>query len=42
VQEDYNSNNTRQLSVDEMAEMLLGLKYIQRALANGPEENGLR
>jgi UDP-glucose 4-epimerase len=42
VQEDYNSNNTRQLSVDEMAEMLLGLKYIQRVLANGPEENGLR
>ena len=41
VQEDYNSNNTRQLSVDEMAEMLLGLEYIQRALANGSEENGL-
>ena len=41
IQEDYNSNNTRQLSVDEMAEMLLGLKYIQRALTNGPEENGL-
>jgi UDP-glucose 4-epimerase len=41
IQEDYNSNNTRPRSVDEMAEMLLGLTYIQRALANGPEENGL-
>jgi len=39
VQEDYNSNNTRQLSVDEMVEMLLGLDYIQRALHNGPEEH---
>ena len=28
-QEDYNSHNTRRLSVDEMAEMLLGLEYVQ-------------
>jgi len=41
VKEDYNSNNTHQLSVDEMAEMLLKLKYIQRALRNGTEEKGL-
>ena len=39
--EDYNSNNTRQLSVDEMAKMLLRLDYIQWALHNGAEENGL-
>lgn len=31
-QEDYNSNNTRRLSVDEMVEMLLNLKYIQQEL----------
>ena len=40
-QEDYNSNNTYRLSVDEMVEMLLKLDYIQRALAGGSEENGL-
>ena len=28
-QEDYNSHNTRRLSVDEMAEMLRGLEYIR-------------
>ena len=31
--EDYNSHNTRRFSVDEMAEMLLGLEIVQRALA---------
>ena len=41
VPEDYNSNNTYRLSVDEMVEMLLKLDYIQRALHNGTEENGL-
>ncbi len=30
--EDYHSHNTRRLDVDEMAEMLLGLKYIQGEL----------
>jgi UDP-N-acetylglucosamine 4,6-dehydratase/5-epimerase len=30
--EDYHSHNTRRLDVDEMAEMLLGLKYIQEEL----------
>lgn len=40
-QEDYNSNNTRRLSVDEMVEMLLRLEYIQRALQNGSEEEAL-
>ena len=40
-QKDYNSNNTYRLSVDEMVEMLLKLDYIQRALSNGSEENGL-
>ena len=40
-QEDYNSNNTHRLSVDEMAEMLLQLDYIQRALQNGSEEKAL-
>jgi len=39
--EDYNSHNTRRLSVAEMAEMLLKLEYIQRALTNGLEGNGL-
>jgi UDP-N-acetylglucosamine 4,6-dehydratase len=33
LKDDYNSHNTRQLSVDEMAEMLLGLTIVQRALA---------
>jgi UDP-glucose 4-epimerase len=33
VKEDYNSHNTRRLSVDEMAEMLLSLDIIQRALS---------
>ena len=32
-QEDYNSHNTRRLSVDEMAEMLLGLEYIRGQMA---------
>ncbi len=40
-QEDYNSNNTYRLSIDEMVDMLLKLEYIQRALTNGSEENGL-
>ncbi|MCP4168946.1 MAG: polysaccharide biosynthesis protein [Chloroflexi bacterium] len=40
-QEDYNSDNTHRLSVDEMTEMLLKLTYIQRALTNGSEGNGL-
>ena len=31
--EDYNSHNTRRLSVDEMAEMLLSLEIVKRALA---------
>jgi len=39
--EDYNSHNTRRLSVTEMTEMLLKLEYIQRALTNGHEEKGL-
>ncbi len=30
--EDYHSHNTRRLNVDEMAEMLLGLKYVQEEL----------
>jgi UDP-glucose 4-epimerase len=33
VKEDYNSHNTKRLSVDEMAEMLLSLDIVQRALA---------
>lgn len=40
-QEDYNSHNTRRLSVEEMAEMLLKLEYIQQALKNGSEEKAL-
>ena len=31
--EDYNSHNTRRLSVDEMAQRLLSLEIVQRALA---------
>ena len=31
--EDYNSHNTTQLSVDEMAAMLRSLTIVQRALA---------
>jgi len=31
--EDYNSHNTKRLSVDEMAEMLLSLDIVHRALA---------
>jgi hypothetical protein len=31
--EDYNSHNTRRLAVDEMAEMLLSLGVVKRALA---------
>jgi len=30
--DDYHSHNTRRLNVDEMAEMLLGLKYVQDEL----------
>ncbi len=41
VPDDYNSNNTRRLSLEEMVDMLLKLDYIQRALGNGLEENGL-
>jgi UDP-glucose 4-epimerase len=33
--EDYNSHNTRRLCVDEVAEMLLRLDLVQRALAGG-------
>jgi UDP-glucose 4-epimerase len=33
VKDDYNSHNTTQLSVDGMAEMLLELDIVQRALA---------
>jgi UDP-glucose 4-epimerase len=33
LKEDYNSHNTRRLDVDEMAEMLLSLDYVQRALS---------
>jgi UDP-glucose 4-epimerase len=33
VKDDYNSHNTRQLSVDEMAQVLLQLPIVQRALA---------
>ena len=33
LEDDYNSHNTRQLSVDEMAEMLRGLSIVQRALS---------
>lgn len=33
VKEDYNSHNTRRLSVDEMAEMLMTLDIVKRALA---------
>ncbi len=35
-EEDYNSHNTRRLSVDEMAEMLLTLDYVRQELAGGP------
>lgn len=33
MKEDYNSHNTRRLSVDEMAQMLLSLDIVQSALA---------
>jgi len=33
VKDDYNSHNTKRLSVDEMAQMLLTLDIVQRALA---------
>ena len=36
--EDYNSHNTRRLSVDEMIEMLLKLECVQVALAGGQPE----
>ena len=35
LQEDYNSHNTRRLSVGEMVEVLLGLEYMQEALTEG-------
>ncbi|MBX7234911.1 MAG: polysaccharide biosynthesis protein [Caldilineales bacterium] len=37
-QEDYNSHNTRQLSLDEMARLLLTLDDVQRELANRQSE----
>jgi UDP-glucose 4-epimerase len=33
VKEDYNSHNTRRLSVDEVAGLLLELDIVRRALA---------
>lgn len=36
VAEEYSSHNTRQLGVDEMAGLLRGLEYIQRALRGEP------
>jgi UDP-glucose 4-epimerase len=33
VEDDYNSHNTKRLTVDEMAEMLLALEVVQRALS---------
>jgi UDP-glucose 4-epimerase len=33
VKDDYNSHNTKRLSVDEMSQMLLALDIVQRALA---------
>jgi UDP-glucose 4-epimerase len=33
LEDDYNSHNTSQLSVDQMAEMLRGLSIVQRALS---------
>jgi len=33
VKDDYNSHNTRQLSVDEMADMLRSLEIVRRAMA---------
>ena len=38
VKDDYNSHNTRQLSVDEMAGMLLSLGIVKRALAGEKPE----
>ncbi len=38
VKDDYNSHNTRRLSVDEMAEMLLHLDIVQRALGGEKPE----
>jgi len=32
IKDDFNSHNARRLSIDEMAEMLLGLDLVQRAL----------
>ena len=37
-QEDYNSHNTRRLTVDEMVEVLLRLDFIQEQLASWREE----
>jgi UDP-glucose 4-epimerase len=39
AKEDYNSHNTRRLTVDEMADMLLGLEMVQRARAGEPIES---
>lgn len=36
-QEDYNSNNTHRLSVDEMREMLLSLRYVQEQVTFMPQ-----
>ena len=33
MKDDYNSHNTKRLSVDEMADMLRSLDIVQRALA---------
>ena len=41
-QEDYNSHNTRRLSVDEMAEMLRGLDVYQGAVGQGQKSGGQR
>jgi UDP-glucose 4-epimerase len=40
-QEDYNSNNTRQLDVAEMAEVLRNLDYIREELASWPREQSV-
>ncbi len=34
--DDYHSHNTRSLNVDELADLLLGLDFVQQALSNGP------
>lgn len=37
-QDDYNSHNTRRLNIEEIKEMLLGLRYIQQELNGGGED----